>query len=347
MKQYGVILIGCGHIGLEHLADIYFQDNVHMIAVIDQNPAAARYAAARYGVKEYSIDWHPYLDDDRVDIVIVATYTDSHPEISLSFLRKGKHVLCEKPVASSLEEGRRFFEEAATCEGKLLVAHVLRHNETYRRAAELIHSGAIGELTLIRMVQNHHAMNWERYKRLLKDCTPALDCGIHYFDVVRWFTGQDFREIRTFGSKLDPDSPNINYTLTQFTLENGCIGYYEAGWSRHTASNNRKEFVGTKGRIELTLAGNRAECREEGDLITVFHSDTGVYETINIQAEYKNMYAQLLTLIDRIETGSPGFPTAEDARKAFEAAAAADYAVRSGETVRFDGGVLTLPTTLD
>ena len=47
MKQYSVILIGCGHIGLEHLADIYFQDNVHMIAVIDQNPAAARYAAAR------------------------------------------------------------------------------------------------------------------------------------------------------------------------------------------------------------------------------------------------------------------------------------------------------------
>jgi predicted dehydrogenase len=344
MKQYGVILIGCGHIGLEHLADIHFRDNIRMIAVIDQKQEAARSAAARYGVAEYGTDWRCYLDDDRVDIALVATYTDSHPEISLAFLRKGKHVLCEKPVASTPKEGRRFFAEAEQCEGKLLIAHVLRHNETYRKAAELIRGGAIGELTLIRMVQNHHAMNWERYKRLLQDCTPALDCGVHYFDVVRWFTGQEFREMRGFGSQLDVDSPNINYTLTQFTLENGCIGYYEAGWSCHTASNNRKEFVGTKGRLELTLSGNRAECREEGDLITVFHSDTGVYETINVQAEYKNMYAQLMALIDRIEKGTEGFPSMADAARAFDAAAAAEYAVKSGKTVAFVNGIPALPS---
>lgn len=342
MKQYGVILIGCGHIGLEHLADIHFRDNIRMIAVIDQKQEAARSAAARYGVAEYGTDWRCYLDDDRVDIALVATYTDSHPEISLAFLRKGKHVLCEKPVASTPEEGRRFFAEAEQCEGKLLIAHVLRHNETYRKAAELIRGGAIGELTLIRMVQNQHAMNWERYKRLLQDCTPALDCGVHYFDVVRWFTGQEFREMRGFGSKLDVDSPNINYTLTQFTLENGCIGYYEAGWSCHIASNNRKEFVGTKGRLELTLSGNRAECREEGDLITVFHSDTGVYETINVQAEYKNMYAQLMALIDRIEKGTNGFPSMTDAARAFDAAAAAEYAVKSGKTIRFCRGISSI-----
>ncbi len=344
MKPYGVILIGCGHIGLEHLADIHYRDNIQMIAVIDLNAEAARYAATRYGVKEYNTDWRSYLDDERVDIAIVATYTDTHPEIALAFLRKGKHVLCEKPAASTAEAGRRFFSEASRCEGKLLIAHVLRHNVTYRRAAELILGGSIGELTLIRMVQNHHAMNWERYKRLLQDCTPALDCGIHYFDIARWFTGQEFREMMTFGAKLDADSPDINYTITHFTMENGCVGYYEAGWSRHTASNNRKEFVGTKGRLELTLSGNRAECREEGDLITVFHSDTGVYETINVQAEYKDMYAQLLTLIDRVETGSAGFPTAEDAQKAFEAAVAADYSVHNGTPVYFRNGVPEIPT---
>ena len=102
--------------------------------------------------------------------------------------------------------------------------------------------------------------------------------------------------------------------------------------------------MGTKGRLELTLSGNRAECREEGDLITVFHSDTGVYETINVQAEYKNMYAQLMALIDRIEKGTNGFPSMTDAARAFDAAAAAEYAVKSGKTVAFVNGIPALPS---
>ena len=94
MKQYGVILIGCGHIGLEHLADIHCRDNINMIAVIDAREETARETAIRFGVKEYGIDWRVYLDDKRVDIAIVATYTNSHTAISIEFLRRGKHVLC-------------------------------------------------------------------------------------------------------------------------------------------------------------------------------------------------------------------------------------------------------------
>ena len=338
MKKYGILLIGCGHIGLEHLSDIHYRDNIEVIAVIDTDIAAAKHAAEIYCVPEYSDTYETYLCDPRVVIAIVATYTDTHTAITKEFLTHKKHVLCEKPVAPTLEEGRSFFDIALRSNAKVLVAHILRHNQSYREIAKLLASGVIGEVRLIRMVQNHHAMNWERYKRLLADCTPALDCGIHYFDIVRWFTGSEFSEISGFGTKLDPDSPNINYTCVNFRLENGCVGYYEAGWGKNTASMNLKEFIGTKGRIELTMSGQRAACREEGDLITVFHGDTGAYDTINISCDYKDMYSQLMTLIDMIENNSAGFPTLLDARAAFEIAAAADLAVREGTTVRFSDG---------
>ncbi len=338
MKKYGVILIGCGHIGQEHLADIHYRNNINVVAVVDMNIDVAARIAAMYNIKEYSDSYKKYLDDNRIDIAIVATYTNAHTEITSEFLFHGKHVLCEKPVSSNLEEGRRFFEIVEQTDKKVLVAHILRHNSSYIKVSELIASGVIGDVRLIRMVQNHHAMNWDRYKRLLEDCTPVLDCGVHYFDVVRWFTGSEFAEMSCFGAKIDEDSPNINYTCANFRLENGCIGYYEAGWGRSNASMNLKEFIGTKGRIELVLSDFRSSCHEEGDLISIYHSDTGIYETVNVECKYKDMNAQLQNLIEMIETNNSGFPTIVDSKRAFEAAIAAEYAVKTGKTVRFSNG---------
>ncbi len=338
MKIYGIVLVGCGHIGLEHLRDIYFRNNIRIIAAVDTDPEAARLAARLYGAEEFSCDYRKYLTDERVDIAIIATYTESHTELSGEFLKAGKNVLCEKPIANDAKGGQAFFKLASESSQKLLVAHILRHNRSYNKIKELIDSGEIGELKLMRMVQNHHAMNWERYKRLLSDCTPVLDCGVHYFDVARWFTGSDFKAISGFGTRLEPDSPELNHTFVSFTLENGCVGYYEAGWSRSLSSMNIKEFIGTKGRITLVMEYNRLSDREEGDLITVYHTEDGSYQTVNCQSKYKDMYAQLMTLIGMIEGTGESNPTLKDAELAHLAAAAAQYAVKSGETVCFENG---------
>ena len=87
---------------------------------------------------------------------------------------------------------------------KVLVAHVLRHNRSYIRVRELIRGGAIGTLRLARMVQNHHAMDWARYKRLLADTSPLVDCGVHYIDVLQWFTGSSIVEVSGMETFIDP-----------------------------------------------------------------------------------------------------------------------------------------------
>ena len=92
----------------------------------------------------------------------------------------------------------------------------------------------------------------------------------------------------------------------------------DTGWSKNTASCNLKEFIGTKGRISLTLGEMRSHDREEGDLIEIYHSETGVYETINNVSVYKNMYGQLMTLIDMIENDGDGDPTIDEVFSAKE-----------------------------
>ena len=71
----------------------------------------------------------------------------------------------------------------------------------------------IGELKVIRMVQNQHISDWSRYCSLLENCMPIVDCGVHYIDIVRWFTGSEITKVSGFGTKIDEDSPKYNYTI--------------------------------------------------------------------------------------------------------------------------------------
>ncbi len=329
-KSYGVLLIGCGHIGEEHLADIYYRDNIRIEAVADSREERARLFARRFGARHYGTDYRPFLGDPRVDIVIIATYADSHTAILRDCLAAGKHVLCEKPIADTLEKGREFYTLAKGAGPKVLVAHILRHNRSYQRLAELIRGGAVGELRLMRMVQNHHAMDWPRYKRLMTDCPPIVDCGVHYLDVMQWFAGAPITEVGGVSARLDEDAPRDNHGIAQVRLANGCMGIYEAGWSRNLASENLKEFIGTKGRLTLTLKENRTQHREEGDLITLYSSETGEYAAVNVPSKYKDMYAQLSALIDMIEKDAPASPTMEEVFSAFAAAMLAQEAMETG-----------------
>lgn len=335
-KRYNVMLVGCGHIGEEHIADIYYRDNVAVSAVVDSDIERARLFSVKYGAAHYGTDYRLFLSDPQLDIVIIATYADTHLSILEDCLAAGKHVLCEKPIASTLEDGKRFYRAVLQSDRQVLVAHVLRHNRSYRRIARMIREGAIGELRLMRMVQNHHAMDWPRYKRLMEDCPPIVDCGVHYLDVMQWFSGSRIVEVGGFEAVLDDDWERGNHGMIHARLENGCVGYYEAGWSRNLASQNLKEFVGDRGRITLVLKENRVENREEGDLITLYSSLTGEYTAINVQSEYKDMYGQLMALIGMIEGGNPAEPTIEEAYSAFAAALRAAEAIRLGTRLPVD-----------
>lgn len=333
MKTYGVMLIGCGHIGMQHLLDIYYRDNIKVVAVADKNEELAMKAARRCGAL-YTTDYKEYLKRSDVDIVIIVTYTASHLEILKDCLAAHKNVLCEKPIATNLQDGKEFVKAVKETPQKVLVAHILRHNSSYIKIRELIKSGAIGELRVIRMAQNHHSMNWPRYKKLLSDCSPTVDCGVHYYDLLRWITGSEIEEVSGIGTKTQDDSPSLNYTLSTIKMQNGCVAFYEAGWGQNIRSCNLKEFIGTKGRITLELKTQRSRECEEGDLITVYHSKDSRYETINVKAQYKAMYRQLETLIDMIENNSPGNPTTDDVYKAFVAAVACDTAIKTGRPIK-------------
>lgn len=335
-KTYGVVLIGCGHIGESHIEEIYYRDGIRIVAVVDYHEEAARLFARKYGAEEWGTDYRAFIGREDVDIVIIATYANSHLPILRDCLKAGKHVICEKPMTeANVEDAREFYDLVRHSSSKVLIAHILRHNETYQRVRQMIQQGAIGEVRLMRMVQNHHIMNAQRYGRLMEDCPPFVDCGVHYIDVARWLSGMEIVSIGGIASRVCDLVPEgkFDHGVLNMKLENGASVIYEAGWTETIAAENTKEFIGNKGRLRIVLQAFRHADQEEGDLIEYYNAETREYRTINSPSIYKNMWGQLQCLIGMIENGDEGSPTMEDAYRAFRIALLGWQACQEGKVL--------------
>lgn len=335
-KKYGVLLIGCGHMGKEHIKNIYYKNNVDIVAVIDIDENRAKDFARRYNAKTHDTNYRAFLKDEAVDIVIIATYPSTHLTILKECIEAKRHVICEKPIASNFYEGKEFIELVKKSNSKILVGHILRHNESYNKIKEMIDNDAIGKPIIMRMIQNHHTKNWEKYKRLIEETSPIIDCGVHYIDIMRWITGEEVRSISGISQRTEFDLPEnkYNYGMINLTFSEDSIGFYEAGWGNTIKAQNLKEFIGPKGRIVLTYGRDRIENKEEGDLIEYYKYPENKYEIINIDCERKPTDVQFDKLISMIETGKEANPSIEDVAKAFELSFLADEAIKDKKLIK-------------
>lgn len=330
-KTYGVAIIGCGHMGESHVKEIYFKDNVSFEYACDLDLDKAKEFKKRYNVKNITNDFMECVTSDKVDIVLISTYPSTHLKMLKACLQNGKHVLCEKPITEDLKTGQEFVslvKNNPQC--KVLIGHILRHNKTYNTVAKMIQDGAIGSPIVFRMVQNHHTMDWNKYLSLIKDTSPIIDCGVHYVDVMKWFTNTTVTKVDAIGLRTQEDVPEdkYNYGLMTVKLSDGSIGYYEAGWGNTVAADNLKEFVGPKGRIKLIYRRDRPTHKEEGDLIEYYKYPQKEYQTINIQSDRKPTGKQFDYLIKMIETDCEANPTIDEVFDCFKVVLEADKIIK-------------------
>lgn len=327
MISYNVAVIGCGQMGEVHIEHIYYKENINVICACDKNYERAKVFSLRYGVKYVETDAEKCISRDDVDIVIIATYPSSHLELLKLCLKYKKHVICEKPIATNLKDGEEFVSLVkSNPDVKVLVGHILRHNETYKKVAEMIHSGAIGSPIIMRMSQNHHTMNWERYLKLIKETSPVIDCGVHYIDIMQWFTNSKVTSVSGIGMRTDKDVPvdKCNYEMFTAKLDDGSVAFYEAGWTKTISSNNMKEFVGPLGSIRIVFQKDRISHIEEGDLIEYYCLEDKSYRTINVVAERKPTDLQFDYLIKMIEENALAWPSIDDVFSSFKIAVQAE-----------------------
>lgn len=328
--MYNIVLIGCGHIGSVHLDDIYLNKNVNIYGVVDLDIEKAKYFKKKYNAQKCGTDCEEFIKDEKTDIVICATYARSHLEILKMCIKYKKHLLCEKPITTDLKTAKEFVALAKSSDIKVQIGLILRFNETYKKVADLIHSDKIGSPLVVRMTQNHHVLKWDKYKALLTDTSPIVDCGVHYIDILKWYTNAKVVSVNGISQTLDEETPQntYNYGLIIVKMSDGTVAFYEAGWGGSIASENKKEFIGPKGRITVTERENRMDCKEEGDLITLYTKD-GEYKTINVDCKRRPTMEQLGHLIDMIENNVPPIPNLDSILEDMETVISADKIIKN------------------
>ena len=195
-KPISVGIAGLGRSGwcihAESLSE--FPDKYRVTAVFDQDPARLKEAAERFSCNTYS-EYEGFLADESVELVIVATPSHLHAPHTIAALKAGHHVLCEKPMAVSLEEADQMIKTARSCGRILTIFQNRRYDPDFLKVKEVIESGKIGRVLLIRMVQHffQRRNDWQTLKQYGGGIVN--NWGAHSLDQAMLLIGEEEPEV--------------------------------------------------------------------------------------------------------------------------------------------------------
>lgn len=198
--RIGVALIGAGLQGSRYAAALKSVPGTGIAAVADSDLRRAETLAVETGARPLS-DWAKVLEIPGVDAVLITTPPHLHAPMAVAALKAGKHVLCEKPLALSLEEAAAMLRAAQENHLVLGCGFNYRHHPGIRQAKTWYDQGGIGELIFMRC--RHGIIGRPGYEQEWR-CKPGLcggghlmEQGIHVLDLFRWFAG-DFHRATAF-----------------------------------------------------------------------------------------------------------------------------------------------------
>lgn len=256
--KLGVCLIGAGRAGMIHAKN--FKASVPgavILAVVDPFEDAAKAACAELEVNTYYTDYHQALANDKIDAVIVVTPTKYHCEIAIDAAKAGKHILCEKPMAMSVEECEIMEQAAEENHVKLQLAFMRRYDASFMKAKQVLDSGAIGDVVMVRSNTRGPSIPQPWMYDISKSNGPLAEVNSHDIDTLRWFTGSEFLSLYAIGDNFRcPDAkaefPDFydNVSLVA-TFANGKHGMIDGAQGVRYGYDARVEILGTNGCIFL------------------------------------------------------------------------------------------------
>ena len=204
-------LIGCGSIARKrHLSELSSNPNAKIVAVCDIVRERADEIAAEHGAKAY-YDYKGVIGHSGIDAVLVLATNVLHSKMTVEALKAGKHVLCEKPMATSLGDAEAMIKAADETGRNLMIGHNQRLAPAHVKAKEILSSGRLGKVQTFRTTFGHQGCEgwaidgrntWFFEKRHVGLGTMA-DLGIHKADLLRWLLDETFCEAAAFTGTLE------------------------------------------------------------------------------------------------------------------------------------------------
>lgn len=321
-------IAGAGLMGATH-ADAWATTGATIAGIVADSAGEAERLAALHGARVYP-SYAAMLEE--VEIVDICTPTHVHHEQVLAAAAAGRHIICEKPLARTLEQGQAMLAACARAGVQLHVAQVVRFFPQYARARALVQEGAVGRPAVLRLHRGSFRPrrpegNWFLDEE--KSGGIILDMMIHDFDYARWVAGEVETVFARQVGRAFPGAP-VDYALAILTHAGGALSHVSGAWA----------YPPPTFRTSLEIAG-------DGGLIQHDSAETAPIELLLGRSEAggdvglpssplaESPYAtQIRELYAAIAGGAPPRVGPADGLAALQIALAALESARTGEPVR-------------
>ena len=319
-------IIGTGTMGEVHAA-AWQAIGVELAGCSSSNPAQTEPFAKRHKTRSFS-SYSELLTN--LDIVDICTPTATHKPLVLAAAAAGKHVICEKPIALTVEDAQAMID---ACRGvRFFIGMVLRFFSHYRSAKQLVAAGRIGKPGVLRLKRvSYVPQNPEAwYFNEALSGGMVVDLMIHDFDYVRWLAGEVER-VYALKTHADAGSGSAQYVQAMLRLKSGAMALIEGGWAYPPGVfRTGFDLSGTDGLIEWSSD-------EPSPLITFFPPKAE--ETASVGLPVSGLAddpfaAELRHAYQCIQSGAPFEVTPEDALEALRISLAVKESLDIGRPVR-------------
>jgi UDP-N-acetylglucosamine 3-dehydrogenase len=237
-----VAVIGVGAMGHNH-ARVYADiPAAQLVGVADTDPQIAQTVARRYGTTPYS-DYQKLLVEAKPDAVTIAVPTVEHLEVALQVIRHGVHLLIEKPIAFSVEEGLEIIKAAEQAGVTLMIGHIERFNPAILALKQHLADGELGRVFQI------DAHRQGPFPARIKDVGVVIDLAVHDLDVMRYVSGSEVARVYA-ETERRIHSTREDLLTCLIRLSDGTIGTLTINWL--TPTKIRELFVtGERGMFRV------------------------------------------------------------------------------------------------
>ena len=259
--KIGVGFIGLGHNGVAHIDAHRAVGKSEIVALCDRNEERLRAAGERFGVRRLYRDLE-ILDDPRVEAVSINTGDGAHCEPFVAAMKKGKHVLIEKPLANSEEAVAEMVAAYHAAHGRLKVqvGYILRFNPLWEAVHRTAREGRLGDIYYMEGDYIHNLLyqakqtdtatgrNW-----YLEEEIPMVGGGSHPLDLLRWISGKEVVSAAGFSTHAAfPEMKNDDCQVALFRFEDGSIAKVAALYAPRCgmAPHYNVRVYGTLGTVE-------------------------------------------------------------------------------------------------
>ncbi len=259
-------IIGCGKIAqVRHIPEYLDNPDAELAGLYDLNLQRAEELAEKYHCKAYeSIE--TMLADSEIDAVSVCAANHVHAEITVAALKAGKHVLCEKPMATSLKDCQLMVDTAEKMGKILMIGQNQRFAKAHMEARKLIERGDIGKVLTFKTTFGHGGpetwsvdagpQNWFFDKKRAAMGAMA-DLGVHKTDLIQYLLEDTVEATTATVTTLDKRDSNGDLigvddnAICIYKMKSGVIGTMTASWTYYGEEDNSTIIYGTEGILKI------------------------------------------------------------------------------------------------